>query len=127
MQRYTETNVGSLLSQLIAQMEQLLAAHLRLAYQEMVSDGKQFAVQSVGIAAGGILAILGLAFIGVTLMHALEIWLAPWLASLIVAVVFLGGGGLLALLSLRRIQNIEPAIRTREETQETIAWLTRKQ
>ncbi|UFP94234.1 phage holin family protein [Gloeobacter morelensis] len=127
MQRQSEANLGLLMGQLVSQVEQLLSAHLRLARQELAADGKQFATQSGGIVIGGILAVLGVAFVGLALIRGLEIWLAPWLAALIVAALFLGGGGLIALSSVQRLGKIDQLGRTREETQETIAWLTRKQ
>lgn len=119
-------SLGELLSQLVSQIEQLLAGHLRLLRQELTTDGKQIALQSIGLVGGGILAILGVAFLGVALLNALSTQMPDYWAALIVALVFISVGGLLAFLSMRRIGKIDPTNRTREETQETIAWLTRK-
>ena len=126
-QQPSQTNLGALLSQLISQIETLMSAHLRLARQEPAADGKKLVTQSVGIVLGGVLAFLGIIFLGVALIFGIAVWVDTWLAALIVALVFLAAGGVLAYLGTRRITKIDPVGRTREETQETIAWLTRKQ
>lgn len=126
MREREQYSLSELLSQLVSQIEQLLSGHLRLLRQELTTDGKQLALQSIGLISGGILAILGVAFLGVALLNALATSMPDYWAALIVALVFLGVGGLLAFLSVRRIGKIDPTNRTREETQETIAWLTRK-
>jgi hypothetical protein len=122
----TQTSLADLLSQLISQVEHLMAAHLRLLRRELATDGKKMIMQSAGLAGGAVLAILGVAFLGVAALNALATVIPDYWAAFVVALVFLLGGGLLAFLSLNRMSKIDPTNRTREETQETIAWLTRK-
>lgn len=126
MQKQQDTGLGELLADLAGQVEHLVSQHVKLARQEFTADGQKLVVQGVGIAFGLLLAVLGLAFVGVALMAGLQIWLAPWAAALLVAVFYLGAGGLIAISSIRRISELNPTGRTREEVQETLAWLTRK-
>jgi Putative Actinobacterial Holin-X, holin superfamily III len=126
MPQSSPENLGSLLGQLVLQIEELLSAHLRLVREELTSDGKRMAVQSAGVAGGAVLALLGFAFVCIALMEGLKGWLPAWAAALTVAVVLLGGGGLLALTSLKRLRKINPVDRTRINTQETVQWLTRR-
>jgi len=126
MPQPSSQNLGSLLAQLVVQIEELLSAHLRLVREELAADGKRMAAQSVGVATGALIAILGLVFVGIALMERLKEWLPAWAAALTVAVVMLGGGGLLAFSSLKRLGKINPVDRTRINTQETIQWLTHK-
>ncbi len=126
MPQSSPENLGSLLGQLVLQIEELLSAHLRLVREELTADGKRMAAQSVGVATGAIMALLGLVFVGIALMEGLKGWLPAWAAALAVAVGLLGGGGLLAFSSLKRLGKINPVDRTRINTQETVQWLTRK-
>jgi drug/metabolite transporter (DMT)-like permease len=126
MPQSSPENLGSLLGQLVLQIEELLSAHLRLVREELTADGKRMAAQSVGVATGAIMALLGLVFVGIALMEALKGWLPAWAAALAVAVGLLGGGGLLAFSSLKRLGKINPVDRTRINTQETVQWLTRR-
>jgi len=119
-------SLGGLLSELVSQVEQLMSAHLRLLREELTTDGRKMAVQSMGLVVGAVLAVLGLAFLGVAALAGLALVLPGWAAALIVAAVFLLGGGVLAYLSLQQLRRIDPTNRTREETQETLAWLTRR-
>jgi hypothetical protein len=121
-----KASLTELLVQLVQQVEQLLAAHLRLAREEITQDGKRFAVQSAGAVLGGILAIQGVAFIGLSIYKALTLWLLGWAAALIVALFFLIGGFALAFVSIKKMSKVATPDRTIEETQETLAWLTRK-
>jgi Putative Actinobacterial Holin-X, holin superfamily III len=120
-----KASLTELLVQLVQQVEQLLAAHLRLAREEITQDGKRFAAQSAGAVLGGILAIQGVAFIGFSIYKALTLWLLGWAAALIVALFFLIGGFALAFVSIKKMSKVATPDRTIEETQETLAWLTR--
>ena len=126
MQQPSPQNLGSLLGQLVLQIEELLSAHLRLVREELTADGKRMAAQSVGIATGALMALLGLVFVGIAIMEGLKGWLPAWAAALTVAMAMLGGGGLLAFSSLKRLGKINPVDRTRINTQETVQWLTRR-
>ncbi|MBC8122204.1 MAG: phage holin family protein [Gemmatimonadaceae bacterium] len=126
MQKQRDTSLGELLTDLAGQVEHLVSQHVKLARQEFTADGQKLVVQGVGIAFGLLLAVLGLAFVGVALMAGLQVWLAPWAAALIVAMFYLGAGVLIVISSVRRIGELNPTGRTREEVQETLAWLTRK-
>ncbi len=122
-----KASLSELLVQLVQQVEQLLSAHLRLARQELAEDGKRFAVQSVGVILGGILALQGITFLGLSGYKALSIWIPGWGAALVVALIFLGGGAALAFASIQQLSKtkLSPE-RTLEETKETFTWLTQK-
>lgn len=122
-----KASLSELLVQLVQQIEQLLSAHLRLARQELIEDGKRFAAQSVGVVLGGILALQGIAFLGLSGYKAISLWIPGWGAALVVALLYLLGGAVLAYLSIRQLSKTSlSAERTLEETKETITWLTQK-
>jgi predicted phage tail protein len=125
MEKSQESSLKVLIKDLVLQFEVLFTQHVQLVRQEMVVDGRKLAVQAGGLVLGLLLVILGLAFVGVALLVGLQLVLPTWAAAILVAVLFLSGGGLITVGSIRNLTQ-RPKGRALEEAQETISWLMRK-
>jgi predicted phage tail protein len=125
MEKSQESSLKVLIKDLVLQFEVLFTQHVQLVRQEMVVDGRKLAVQAGGLVLGLLLVVLGLAFVGVALLVGLQLVLPTWAAAVLVAVLFLSGGGLITVGSIRNLTQ-RPKGRAIEEAQETISWLMRK-
>jgi predicted phage tail protein len=125
MEKSQESSLKVLIKDLVLQFEVLFTQHVQLVRQEMVVDGRKLAVQAGGLILGLLLVVLGLAFVGVALLVSLQLVLPTWAAAILVAVLFLSGGGLITVGSIRNLTQ-RPKGRALEEAQETISWLMRK-
>lgn len=125
MVRPAEPSLRELIAELVGQFELLVTQHIQLARQEFTVDGRKLAVQAGGLVLGLLLLVLGLAFVGVALLVLLQMLVPLWVAAGLVALLFLGGGGLITVGSLRQLTQ-RPKGRALEEAQETLAWLMRK-
>lgn len=125
MEKSQESSLKELIKDLVVQFEVLFTQHVQLVRQEMVVDGRKLAVQAGGLVLGLLLIVLGLAFVGVALLVSLQLVLPTWAAAILVAVLFLSGGGLITVGSIRNLTQ-RPKGRALEEAQETIVWLMRK-
>jgi len=117
-----EEPVGDLLRQVKQEGSTLVAQQLRLAKAELT--GK---VKDVGIGAGmfggaGYVAHLASLALMLTLIFALAEAMAPWLAALIVTVLYAAVAAGLALMGKKRLQQAGPPIpeQTIESVKETI-------
>jgi Putative Actinobacterial Holin-X, holin superfamily III len=116
--------MAELVRQLSDQTTTLVRQEIELAKAEMTAKGKQ-----VGIGAGafGGAAVLGLfAFGALTacFILALNTAVDAWLAALIVAVVYLIGAGVFALVGRKKTQAGSPPVPERaiESTKEDLEW-----
>lgn len=125
MEKSQESSLKVLIKDLVFQFEVLFTQHVQLVRQEMVVDGRKLAVQAGGLVLGLLLVVLGLAFVGVALLVSLQLVLPTWAAAILVAVLFLSGGGLITVGSIRNLTQ-RPKGRALEEAQETLSWLMRK-
>ncbi|MBC7882121.1 MAG: phage holin family protein [Anaerolineae bacterium] len=125
MEKSQESSLKVLIKDLVLQFEVLFTQHVQLVRQEMVVDGRKLAVQAGGLVLGLLLVVLGLAFVGVALLVSLQLVLPTWAAAILVAVLFLVGGGLITVGSIRNLTQ-RPKGRALEEAQETLSWLMRK-
>jgi predicted phage tail protein len=125
MEKSQESSLKVLIKDLVLQFEVLFTQHVQLVRQEMVVDGRKLAVQAGGLVLGLLLVVLGLAFVGVALLVGLQLVLPTWAAAILVAALFLLGGGLITVGSIRNLTQ-RPKGRALEEAQETISWLMRK-
>lgn len=116
--------MSELLKTLSDQTTSLVRQEVELAKAEMAAKGKQ-----VGIGAGafGAAAVVGLfAFGALTACFVLALSLAvtEWLAALIVAVVYVAGAGVLALVGRKRTKAGTPPVPERaiSSTKEDVEW-----
>ena len=115
---------SELLKQLSDQTTTLVRQEVELAKAEMTAKGKEL---GIGAGAFGGAALVGLfAFGALTACFILALGTAvdPWLAALIVAVVYAAVAGVLALLGKKKTQAGAPPVPERaiESTKEDVEW-----
>jgi uncharacterized membrane protein YqjE len=104
-----EPATGELISRLTQQSTELIRSELRLAQAEM-SQKAQKAGLGAGLFGGaGLVALYGVAALLATIVLALSLVIAPWLAALIVTVVLFLVAGVLALVGKKQVAQATPA------------------
>jgi len=105
-----DQSVSELLQRLSQQTQTLVRDELRLALLELQDKGKRAGIGAGLFGAGGLVALFGVGTLVAAAVLLLATAVTAWLAALIVAVVLLGGAGLLALGGKKEIsQAIPPA------------------
>jgi hypothetical protein len=118
-----ERPIGELLKQLAQETSRLVRQEIELAKAEVGEKGRQ-AGKGAGMFGGaGIAGLLALGALTAAAILALDLAVAGWLASLIVAAVWGATAGLLALAGKSRVQEATPpAPQTVETVKENIEW-----
>jgi len=116
--------IGDLLKQLSEQTSTLVRQELELAKAEFSQKGKQAGVGAGLLGAGGIVGLLALGALTATLILLLATFLEPWIAALIVTVVYAAIAGVLALQGKGRVKEATPPMpeQTVETVKEDVAW-----
>ena len=122
--RSEDRSMAELMTTLSDQTTTLVRQEIELAKAEMTAKGKQM---GIGAGAFGGAAVLGLfAFGALTacFILALNTAVDAWLAALIVAVVYLIGAGVFALVGRKKTQAAGPPVPERaiESTKEDVEW-----
>jgi membrane protein implicated in regulation of membrane protease activity len=121
-ERADERTVGQLVAQATADVSEIVRAEIALAKAELAVSAKNGAVGGGMFAVAGYLGFLASILLTIAAAYGLtEAGLAPWLAFLIVAVMFLLLAGLLALIGRSRVTKVGPPKRAIESTKQTIA------
>jgi hypothetical protein len=118
-----ERPIGELLKQLAQETSRLVRQEIELAKAEVGEKGRQ-AGKGAGMFGGaGIAGLLALGALTAAAILALDLAVAGWLASLIVAAGWGATAGLLALAGKSRVQEATPpAPQTVETVKEDIEW-----
>jgi uncharacterized membrane protein YqjE len=116
--------VGELLKELSTQTTSLVRQELELAKAEMAAKGKQAGVGAGMFGGAGLFGVLALAALTACVIAALATGMDVWLAALIVAVVYAGIAGVLALLGRQRTREAAPPAPEQaiESTKEDVQW-----
>ena len=104
----TEPSLGALVSQLSAQLPELIRSEIRLAQAEVTEKGKRAGIGLGVFGAAGLLAFFGAATLIATLVLLLDLFLPAWVAALIVAVLLLAGAGVAALVGKKKVAEAAP-------------------
>ena len=103
-----DASLGTLVSQLSAQLPELIRSEMRLAQAEVAEKGKR---AGLGIGALGAAAVIGLFGFGVLLATAvlvLDLFLPAWLAALVVALLLLAAAGVAAVVGKNKVAEAGP-------------------
>lgn len=107
--RPAEPTLGGIVHDLSTQIPDLIRSEIRLAQAEMAQKGKRAGI-GIGLFSGaGLLAFFGVATLLTTVILALSLVLAPWLAALIVTGVLFAGAAVLGLGGRNKVQQATPA------------------
>ncbi len=115
--------IGAVLEDIVANVQHIIRAEVRLAKIETRDELLRMKRGAVLIAAGGLLAVLGVAVVLLAAVYAVSLAMPPWAAALVVAVltsvvaaVFITGG-------LKAFKQIAlPPPKTAATIQENIQW-----
>jgi len=116
--------VGELLKELSTQTTTLVRQELELAKAEMAEKGKQAGLGAGMFGGAGLFGLLALGALTACLIAALATGMEVWLAALIVAVVYGGVAGALALIGRQKTREATPPAPEQaiESTKEDVQW-----
>jgi hypothetical protein len=110
--------IGNLIKQVKGEASTLISQELKLATAEMTGKAKELGAGAGLFGGAGYMLHLASFALLLSLIFALATAVAPWLAALIVTVVFVAIAGALALIGKKRIEKAGPPIP--EETIESV-------
>jgi len=118
-----DRGIGELVKDLATQTSTLVRQEIQLAQAELTQKGK-VAGKGAGMLAGaGVVALLGLGALTALLIIILDSFMALWLATLIVMVLWFAVAAALALAGKNALQAATPpAPQTVETVKEDIQW-----
>lgn len=119
-----ERSIGDLFSELTRELTTLVRQEINLAKTEM-SDKAGRAGKNVGfIAAGGLVAYIGLqAIVAAIILILIAAGLNAWVSALLVGLVIAGIGGFLAWRGYNKLKTVDPVPRqTVDSLQEDKQW-----
>jgi uncharacterized membrane protein YqjE len=116
--------VSELLKELSAQTSTLVRQELELAKAEMAEKGKRAGFGAGMFGAAGLLGLFALAALTTCVIAALATGMEVWLAALIVAAVYAGIAGVLALIGRQKTREAVPPAPEQaiESTKEDVQW-----
>jgi hypothetical protein len=117
-----EEPIGELLSTVKEEGANIIGQEIKLAKAEMTEKAKDVGIGAGMFGGAGYVANLAALAFMLTLIFALAEAMAPWLAALIVTVLFGAGAAALALMGKKKIQQAGPPIpeQTVESVKQTI-------
>jgi len=95
-------------SQLSSQIPELIRSEIRLAQAEIAEKGKRAGIGVGAFGAAGVLALFGFGLLLATVVLVLSLFLAAWLAALIVTVVVFAAAGYAALFGKNKVSEATP-------------------
>ena len=112
----TDQSTSELVQRASEQLTRLVRDEIQLAKAELTEKGKHAGIGVGLFGGGGVLALYGVGALIATLIIVLDLFLALWLAALIVTVALFLGAGILALLGKNQVTKAVPP-----EPQEAVA------
>ena len=103
-----EPTLGNLVSDLSAQLPELIRSELRLAQAEVAEKGKRAGIGIGMFSAAGLLGFFGLAALLTTIVLVLDLWMPDWAAALIVTGVLLAAAAVAALAGKKKVTEAAP-------------------
>jgi uncharacterized membrane protein YqjE len=117
--------VGDLVRQLSEQTTELVRKEVELAKAELAEKGKKAGVGAGMFGGAGLFGFFAFAGLTATLILALATAVEPWLAALIVTVVYAAIAGVLALQGKNRVKEAGPPVPEQavDSTKEDVEWI----
>jgi hypothetical protein len=117
-------SLAELTRQLSDQTTKLIRQEIELAKAELGEKGKQVGIGAGMFGGAGIFGVYALGALTACAILALATAVAPWLAALIVTVVWAAIAGVLALTGKSRVQEATPPIPEQaiDSVKEDVAW-----
>ena len=123
--RDRDASTAELLKQLSEQTTSLVRKEIELAKVELAEKGKKAGIGAGMFGGAGALGFYAFGAITACLILALATAVAPWLAALIVAVVYGAGAGILALTGKKKVTEATPPVpeEALDSTKEDVRWV----
>jgi uncharacterized membrane protein YqjE len=120
--------VGDLMKDLSEQTSTLVRKEVELAKAELAEKGKKAGAGAGMFGGAGLFGFFAFAGLTATLILALATVVEPWIAALIVTVVYGAIAGVLALQGKNKVQEATPPVpeRALDSTKEDVAWVKTK-
>jgi uncharacterized membrane protein YqjE len=117
--------VGELMKQLSDQTTTLVRKEVELAKAELAVKGKKAGIGAGMFGGAGLVGFFAFAALTTTFILALATAVAPWLAALIVTVVYGAVAGVMALQGRNKVKDAVPPVPERavDSTKEDVAWV----
>src|SRR3954451_25223101 len=117
--------VGELVKELSEQTSLLVRQEVELAKAELAEKGKKAGAGAGMFGGAGLFGFFAFAALTATFILALATADAPWLAALIVTVVYGAVAGVLALQGKNKVRDATPPVPERavDSTKEDVAWV----
>ena len=111
MSNYTasesERSLGSIIKDLTADLSMLFRSEIALLKLELKEQASKLGSGAAMMAGAAFLALIGLAFLFVTItLGMIALGAPPWLSSLIVTVVLFIAAGVLVMLGRKKLENV---------------------
>ena len=117
--------VGDLVKQLSEQTTELVRKEVELAKAELAEKGKRAGIGAGMFGGAGLFGFFAFAGLTATFILALVTVVEPWIAALIVTVVYGAIAGVLALQGKNKVQQAGPPVPEQavDSTKEDVAWV----
>jgi Putative Actinobacterial Holin-X, holin superfamily III len=116
--------VAELMKELSEQTTRLVRQELELAKLELSEKGKRAGIGAGMFGGAGVVGLYGVGALTACLILVLATAVTGWLAALIIAVVYAGVAGALALIGKSKVQQAVPPLpeQATESVKEDIEW-----
>jgi high-affinity K+ transport system ATPase subunit B len=123
MFQMVERSIGSLLSDIVGNLQQIIRSEVRLAKAEVTEELTKAGRAMIWLVAGVVLATMACGFLLLAAVYLLAHFFQPWVAALIVALVIGAIGGALVAIGAAHLRRVSLApSRTVTSVQENIQW-----
>ncbi len=120
----SDRSIKEIVDVLRPQVQELVAKQTELAKTELAPVGKRAGLAAGLLAAAAVFMLVFLIFLSLTGVYVLSLFLAPWLAALIVSVILLVVGGILAAAGASILRRLDPKPhKTIATLQQNVNWL----
>lgn len=120
----SDRSIKEIVDVLRPQVQELVAKQVELARTELLPVGKRAGLAAGLLAAAGVFMLVFLIIFSLTAVYLLSLFLAQWLAALIVSVILLVVGGILAAAGASILRRLDPKPhKTIATLQQNVNWL----
>jgi len=120
----SDRSIKEIVDVLRPQVQELVAKQAELARTELLPVGKRAGLAAGLLAAAAVFMLVFLIFLSLTGVYVLSLFLAQWLAALIVSVILLVVGGILAAAGASILRRLDPKPhKTIATLQQNVNWL----
>ena len=123
MFQVVERSIGSLVNDIVGNVQQIIRSEVRLAKAEVSEELTKARRAMIWLVAGAVLATMAFGFLLLAVVYMLAQFVQPWVAALIVAVGSGAIGGALVAIGATQLKRVSlPPSRTVTSVQENIQW-----